>query len=241
MSYLMDYTILNVDSVLDIMTREQPMPDGDIIHPTLSPRYYSLYEQVCEGHCDEDALAREALSCLKKDVKDFGDGPIHLIEQEVTVFEHMATQLQQSEGVDWAQERRKIKELAQYADGEKRALAHVVKACEQQLRDLQADQHYGLRPSDFLLSLTRRYLLNIYDAHFAGKVEQSRQHDNQIDHQYVLTRLTDMRPSVIKGLEYLAEQIARRNDVQVLRLPQRPHMRMIDLSMDLERDLSELV
>jgi hypothetical protein len=218
------------------------MPDGDIIHPTLSPRYYSLYEQVCEGHSDEDALAREALRCLKKDVKDFGDGPIHLIEQEVAVFEHIATQLQQAEGVDWAQERRKIKELAQGADGEKRALAHVIKACEQQLRDLQIEQHYCIRSSHFLVDITRRYLLNIYDAHFAGKVEQSRQHYNQADRQYVLTRLADMRPSVIKGLEYLSEQIARRNDVQVLRLPPRPkHMRMIDLKTDLDRDLSELV
>jgi len=218
------------------------MPDGDIIHPTLSPRYYSLYEQVCEESSDEDALAREALKCLKKDVKDFGDGPIHLIEQEVTVFENMATQLQNAEGVDWAQERRKIKALAQGADGEKRAVAHVVKACEQQLRDLQVELHYGLHPPDFLLSITRRYLLNIYDAHFAGKVEQSRQHYNQADRQYVLTRLADMRPSVIKGLEYLAEQIARRNDVQILRLPSRPRdTRMIDLNTDLERDLSELV
>jgi hypothetical protein len=218
------------------------MPDGDIIHPTLSLRYYSLYEQVCEGHSDEDALAREALKCLKKDLKDFGDGPIRLIEEEAAIFEHIDTQLQQGKDVDWAHERRKIKGLAQGADGEKRALAHVIKACEQQLRDLQVEQHYGLCPPDFLLSITRRYLLNIYDAHFAGKVEQSRQHYNQADCQYVLTRLADMRPSVIKGLEYLAEQIARRNDVQILRLPSRPrHTRMIDLNTDLERDLSELV
>ena len=218
------------------------MPDGDIVHPTLSPRYYGLYEQVCEGYYDEDALAREALRCLKKDLKDFGDGPIRLIEQEAAIFEHIATQLQQGKGVDWAQERRKVKGLAQDADGEKRALAHVIKACEQQLRDLQIEQYYGIRSSHFQVELARRYLLNIYDAHFAGKVEQSRQHYNQADRQYVLARLTDMRPSVIKGLEYLAEQIARRNDVQVLRLPPRPrHMRMIDLNTDLDRDLSELV
>jgi hypothetical protein len=218
------------------------MPDGDIIHPTLSPRYYNLYEQVCEGHCDEDALAREALKCLKKDLKDFGDGPIRLLEKEAAIFEHIAAKLQQSTDVDWTQERRKVKGLAQHADGEKRALAHVIKACEQQLRDLQVEQHYGIRSSHFQVDLTRRYLLNIYDAHFAGKVEQSRQHYNQADRQYVLARLTDMRPSVVKGLEYLAEQIARRNDVQVLRLPARPrHTRMIDLNTDLDRDLSEHV
>ncbi len=218
------------------------MPDGDIIHSTLSPRYYGLYEQVCEGHYDEDALAREALKCLKKDVKDFGDGPIRLIEQEAATFEHIATQLQQGKNVDWAHERRKIKGLAQGADGEKRALAYVIKACEQQLRDLQVEQHYGIHSSHFLVDITRRYLLNIYDAHFAGKVEQSRQHYNQADRHYVLTRLAYMRPSIIKGLEYLAEQIGRRNGVHVLRLPPRPrHTRMIDLNRDLDRDLSELV
>jgi hypothetical protein len=194
------------------------------------------------GHYDEDALAREALKCLKKDVKDFGDGPIRLIEQEAAIFEHIITQLQQGKDVDWAQERRKIKGLAQGADGEKRALAHVIKACEQLLRELQTEQHYGIRSSHFQVDITRRYLLNIYNAHFAGKVEQSRQHYNQADRQYVLTRLADMRPSVIKGLEYLAEQIARRNEVQVLRLPRRPrHTRMIDLTRDLDRDLSELI
>src|SRR5258708_34591616 len=100
------------------------MHDGDINHPTLSPRYYGLYEQVCEGHYDEEALAREALKCLKKDLKDFGDGPIRLIEQEAAIFEHIAAQLQQGTDVDWAQERRKIKGLAQGANGEQRSLAH---------------------------------------------------------------------------------------------------------------------
>src|SRR5205807_2429557 len=132
-----------------------PMPDGDIIHPSLSPRYYGLYEQVCEGHYDEDALAREALKCLKKDVKDFGDGPIHLIEQEAAIFEHIATQLQQGKDVDWAQERRKVKRLAQRADGGKRALAHAIKAGEQQLRDLQIEQRYGIRSSHFPVDLAR--------------------------------------------------------------------------------------
>lgn len=218
------------------------MPDGDIIHPTLSPRYYHLYEQVCEEHADEETLAREALKCLKKDLKDFGNGPIHLIAREAAIFESIATQLQQGQIIDWVQERRKIKGLAQSADGEKRAIALVIKACEQQLRDIQIERSYGVSSSHFLVDITRKYLLNIFDAHFAGKVEQSRQHYNQADRQYVLARLVDMRPSVIQGLEYLAEQIARRNDVQVLRLlPHSKHMRMIDLNTDLDRDLSELV
>jgi hypothetical protein len=203
------------------------MPDGDIIHPTLSPRYYGIYEQVCEGHYDEDTLAREALKCIKKDLKDFGDGPIRLIEQEVGIFEQIAIQLQQGKDVDWVLERRKIKGLAQGADGEKRALAYVIKACEQQLRDIQIARHYGTSSFHFQLDIIKRYLLNNY---------------NQADKEYVLTRLADMRPSVIKGLGYLAEQIARRNDVHFLRLPRRPqHMRMIDLNTDLNRDLLELV
>src|SRR5260370_18720815 len=102
------------------------MPDGDIIHPTLSPRYYSLYEQVCEGHYDEEAIAREALNCLKKDLKDFGAGPIRLIEQEAAIFEHIAAKLHQCTDVDSAQESRKVKGVAQHAERATRAPSHVL-------------------------------------------------------------------------------------------------------------------
>jgi len=143
------------------------MPDGDIIHPLPSPRFGQLYLQVCQGEVAEDGLVRAALECLKKEVKFFGDEPLHLIAQEEALFEAIFLRRQQGEEVNWAHERRKIKQLQQSAHGHLRALGLVVRACEDQLRELELHGHSSIMPPDFQREITRHYLINVYDAQFA--------------------------------------------------------------------------
>src|SRR5947209_544868 len=103
------------------------MPDGDIVHPLRSPRFRQLYLQVCEGEFAEDELVGKALGCLIKEVEFFGDEPLHLIAQEEALFEDIFLRRQQGEEINWAYERRKLKQLQQYASGHQRALGLVVR------------------------------------------------------------------------------------------------------------------
>src|SRR5947199_6794039 len=108
------------------------MPDGDIVHPLVSPRFQQLYVQVCEGELAEDDLMRKALGCLIKEVEFFGDEPLYLIAQEETLFESIFLRRQQGEEINWAHERRKLKQLQQCVGGHQRAIGLVVRACEDQ-------------------------------------------------------------------------------------------------------------
>src|SRR5260370_324173 len=58
------------------------MPDGDIVHPGVSPRFQQLYVQVCEGELAEDDLVRKALACLIKEVEFFGEDPLHRLRRK---------------------------------------------------------------------------------------------------------------------------------------------------------------
>jgi len=216
------------------------MPDGDIVHPLLSPRYQGLYQQVCEGQFDEEALAHKALYCLKREVEDFGDEPLHLIAREAALFEAIFLQLQQGQEVDWVHERRKLKQLRRYIDGHGRALDLVVKACEQQLRDLEMNYHYRITPADYQWEITRKYLIAVYDAQFEKRAGQLRRPHSQADPEFVRQRLSALRPGVIKGVEYYVDQIVQKGTFGDLRRPRRPK-RMIDINEDLDKDLSELL
>ena len=47
------------------------MPDGDIVHVRLAPRYQKPYKQICEGRFGDSELAHEVLRPLKRDLQDF--------------------------------------------------------------------------------------------------------------------------------------------------------------------------
>jgi hypothetical protein len=218
------------------------MPDGDIIHPLPSPRFGQLYLQVCQGEVAEDELVRAALECLKKEVKFFGDEPLHLIAQEEALFEAIFLRRQQGEEINWAHERRKMKQLQQSARGHLRALGLVVRACEDQLRELEQHGHYSSTFPDFQREIIRQYLINVYDAQFAEPaVTPLRPHPNQADFEFVQQRLIAMRPNVIKGLESYVEHILQHGTTKGLRRPPSSPMRKINLAEDAEKDIAELL
>ncbi|GHO98872.1 hypothetical protein KSF_089200 [Reticulibacter mediterranei] len=217
------------------------MPDGDIVHPTLSARYNSVYKQLCDGAFDEGALAHEALLCLKKDLQAFGDAPIHLIFQEADLFTAIAIRMQNGQEINWAQERRNILELKRFVDGPKRALGLVVKTCEQQILLLQKEQQYVGMVSDFSLEIMKGYLTNVYDAQFAKKAAQTRGLYRPVDLHTLQQTLGEMRPHVLRGIHFFAEQVLHKGTMQQLRRPRRAPIKKIDLEQDLNRDLSDLL
>ena len=217
------------------------MPDGDIVHPEVSPGFQQLYVQVCEGELAEDDLVRKALGCLIKEVEFFGEDPLHLIAQEEALFEDIFLRRQQEEEINWAHERRKLKQLQQSADGHRRTLGLVVRAGEDQLRELEQHGHYYITPPDFQREITRQYLINVYDAQFAGSAATPlRPHPHQADPDFVRQRLIAIRPDVIKGLESCVEQILQHGTTRGMRRPPSSPKRKINLEEDAEKDISEL-
>ncbi len=218
------------------------MPDGDIVHPLVSPRFQQLYVQVCEGELAEDDLVWKVLGCLIKEVEFFGDEPLQLITQEEALLGDIFFRHQQGEEINWAHERRKLKQFQQFAGGNLRALGLVVRAGEDQLRELEQHGHYYITPPDFQREITRQYLINVYDAQFAGPaVTPLRPHPHQADPDFVRQRLIAIRPDMIKGLESCVEQILRHGTTRGMRRPPSSPVRKINLEEDAEKDISELL
>lgn len=223
-------------------TEEYGMPDGDIVHPLPSPGFRQLYLQVCEGEIAEDELVEKALGCLKKEVEFFGDEPLHLIVQEEALFEDIFLRRQQGEEINWAHERRKLKQLQQGAGGNRRALGLVVRACEDQLRELEQHGHYYITPPNFQREITRQYLINVYDAQFAAPAATPlHPHPHQADPELVHQRLIALRPGVIKGLGSYVEHILQHGTTGGMRRPPSSPKRKINLEEDAEKDISELL
>jgi hypothetical protein len=201
-------------------TGEGSMPDGDIVHPSLSPRFRQLYLQVCEGALLEDDLARKALLCLKKEVAVFGDEPLYLIAQHAAFLEDLFHRVQGGEEINWANERRMLKQQQQFVRGHQRALGLVVRAGEDQLSELEKRSHYYLASPDYQRELTRQYLINVYDAQFAEPVATPlRPYVYQAEPDLVHQRLAAMRPDVVRGLESYVDQVMQSESVARLRCP----------------------
>lgn len=118
----------------------------------------------------------------------------------------------------------------------------MVRACEDQLRELEQHEHYYITFPDSQREITRQYLINVYDAQFAEPaITLLRPHPKQADFESVQQRLIAMRPDVIKGLESYVEHILQHGTTKGLRRPPRSPMRKINLAEDAEKDIAELL
>lgn len=222
-------------------TGEDSMPDGDILHPDLSPRFRQLASQVCEGELPEDNLVRKALESLKKEVEFFGDEPLHLIARLKALFEDLFLRLKRGEAINWAHERREIKRQQQYISGHQRALGLVIRAGEEQLGALEKYHHYYLTDPDYRQSLTKQYLMNVYDAQFAAPLAAPlRPYPRQTEPEMVRQKLSAMRPDVFGRLESYVDQIIQHGTVQGLRRPPSRPQEKIRSDM-FEMDISEVL
>lgn len=236
-----DWCILAHAEMQRKKTGEDSMPDGDIVHPLLSPRFRQLYLQVCEGELPEDDLVRKALVCLKKEIEFFGDGPLHLIAQQEALFEDLFSRLKLGEEINWADERRVLKQQQQYVSGHQRALGLVIRAGEEQLGELEKHSNYYVTAPDYQRALTRQYVINVYDAQFAEPAATPlRPYPHQAEPEHVHQRLMDIRPDVIGGLESYVDQIVQHGTVQGLRRPQSHPKERISSDM-YELDISEIL
>lgn len=202
------------------------MPDGVIIYPGLAGRYWSLYDQLKEGVWGEEDLAREAVERIKRDAQSYGSGPIELLKRAAAQFATLSTSLRFGQIIDWSQERRTLEEVAaQITAGgrnKKRAIGIAREACEGHINELRKGPYQANEDSSQVyLELIRGYLLKIYDANFINRIPLSHPL-NGGEEDLVLSRAQEIRPLVIRDIQYFALQIAQDRPLAALRMPKRP-------------------
>lgn len=188
------------------------MPDGDKIHPGLGYRHQSVYKQICEEVYSEEEIAHKELDALKKDLQNYGDAPIELIRQAVTLFSQTLGPLL----VDWNEINQGLEkigqEISQQTSAGKRGLSLALEACKKSLHGVR----YGEQPADLGLKTIKNYMIRVYEAHFEGCIPLAH-HYNNADPRMVDLKLREMRPHIEQGLEYFARQITKGGSVKTLR------------------------
>ena len=93
------------------------MADGDKVHVNLTRRYQKLYQQLCEGRYGDKELAHEVLWPLKRDLQDYGDEPLQLIQQVATELDQIPAEPLLKQSVDWGEKSQRIERRAQQING----------------------------------------------------------------------------------------------------------------------------
>lgn len=122
-----------------------------------------------------------------------------------------------------------IDKLAQQANGSKRAIHLAVKACKEQVQELQQ----GECPQDLMFEIAIKYMRNVYISNFEERMPLAK-HYSGVSQATVDVRLDCMRPHVLQGIVALAMHVVRNGSINLLRLSRRPRLKhQIDINTDL--------
>ncbi len=205
------------------------MPDGDNIHPRVKPRYYQTYQQLCEGKLDNDEIAHTALKALKGDLKKYGEAPLRLLQEAARRLSMFSEAPLLRMTADWGQLGRDFNRLASEIDGNRRGMGIALNATKAMIVELQR----GHAVSDVLGDLSQHYVENIYRANFSESVPLTNNHHEGADPALVQARLDELKPPVRKGMDYLAQQIARTGSTDRLAIGPRRRKETLSLDTDL--------
>ena len=195
------------------------MADGDKVHVNLTRRYQKPYQQVCEGQYGDKELAHEILRPLRRDLRDYGDEPLQLIQQVATELDQIPAEPLLKQSVNWGEKSQRIERRAQQIDGHLKALALAVQACQRQLQELRSSIYpHDLTKDDLTKEMYKKYISAVYKANFEERVPLA-QHYNGVDQVSVDTRLKGMRIYVDQGVESFAAQMIHNGNVTPLRRP----------------------
>ena len=190
------------------------MPDGDKVHENLARRYQNPYKQICEGQYGDAELARAVLRPLKRDLQDYGDEPIKLIQEVAGELSQIPQEPLLKQLVNWGELSQMIDRFAQHMYGDRTAIELTVQVCQQQLQELR----YSACPHDLAAEMLRKYGVAVYKANFEGRVPLA-QHYSGADPSTVDARLQGIRGHVEQAIDNLAAQMMRNSSVTSLRRP----------------------
>ncbi len=211
-------TMLALVSILTAISRagvNEPMPDRDYIHTSVSPRFRKLYQMVCEGVRGPAHLGHEALSGIRKELQTLEPGPLSLIDRVSHVLDEVPNEPLLRAGVNWAQQRETIERITADTSGNPRGIDLARRACFEHLHRLEHQSE--LHSHDALL---RSYLNVVYRAGFEDRLPLSG-HPGNADPVAVDNRVQRLRRSLDRGLSSFADQLASGRSPQRLRRPAR--------------------
>lgn len=179
------------------------MPDGDIVHKGLAPRYQAPYKQMCEGQLSDEAVARNVARAVLKDIQHYGNEPLKLLEQTAGTLQGVQDKPLFIETEDWGELSQAIHKVAQDMRAYKTAINLATRACEEQKTEIR--NHHFARDLD--LDIAGKYIHGVYTARFEEQVPLTDQHYGGADKPTLDRRLDRLRPLVMQELDALATQI----------------------------------
>lgn len=192
------------------------MPDGDRIHAHLAPRYEKCYQQICEDFASNEKIAHNILLPLKEEIKSISNKEvIRLIKQISSRFEDIALDLRYNNSINWEKEAQAIDQKLRFADMKKSAKNLLIGACKEQLQDIK----HGAYDVNMSIELIKKYMIKVYESHFESKVLLKKDHYNNVEVDYIKSRLLGMQGYVWNGLSNFARQAMNKGDFNALRRP----------------------
>lgn len=193
------------------------MADGDIVHSGIPARFQQPYVEVCEGVLMPEDIAWDILARLKKELRQYGDGPVVFIgrvEERLRselgyplLFDEMA---KSNLSMD-------IEQLSRAVSGHSRGLSFALESCKRYCWSTVAERD----PDRVAVNLYRAYGDQVYRALFESPAPLRGRHHNGVSNTFVVTQLATIRPHVDNGIESFAKQMAQHRTVTSLRMPSR--------------------
>ncbi len=208
------------------------MPDGDVVHDTLSPQWLTVYEQICEWDYGPEEVAHRAVRTLRDGIKRYGDAPLQLIKEVVSEFKKIPDTPLLRQGVDLEVFNQEIERQARKTDGSPRGIALAKDACKKKLLALQD----GETPKDVEEETISLYVAKVYNADFRDRVPLTKRHHNDVNPATIQARLAEIDPYVQKGRKTFVIQLMQHGTTSRLRMRPRRKKRVILLdNMDLSK------
>jgi hypothetical protein len=214
------------------------MPDADIIHNKLNPRYQKFYKQICEWSWNPEHLGYQALRPLKKDIEHYGDAPIQIIKKAYTHFAKLTSTPLFLPIVNRLEENRYLDDLGRNIIGRNnRGKNLAIKACKEMLYEMHNGRFLGIArisQPKIVEQLLVKYFLMIYRSNFEECAPQTSLHYLDVDQEIFSERLDIIHPFIESGIKGLALQVVRSGSVAHIRIPKKPRkVQHIDLETNI--------
>lgn len=211
------------------------MADGDKIYKSIPANYRKFFQQVIEGVWSSEDLGKEALKPLHKDISSYGNIPIELIYE---VYNKFLIDLDEKPLfrplVSWQEAIKYMERLRVTMHGHRIGLDLAERAIREEIHKMEKGGEF---PADIYESILARYLHNIYQHRFAGRIPLISSENPDFDPTFTNLRLQEIEPHLVNNLYGLAKQLINGKDVDSLVIPKLKKSRS---KIDLDTDIFDL-
>lgn len=204
------------------------MADGDEIHTNLPRRYLNNYKDLCAPNFDIEGAAYDIAKTVIRDVKDFGNAPVHFI---ASVTSELAQDLNDTPfsraTTDYGHIQRTIDQIARDYQGNPKAMELAKREVRRGIEDYREGGNFP--SAEVMLG---NYLYGIQEARFSDLVPMTKQHLEGMSSNEITQRLNEIRPYTRSQFEHVGRSLAKNPNVD-----RRINRRSIDSGLGLKDEL----